>query len=104
MMLSRPVRLGLVVAASILLLQGCIVTDEVTSWFTTSGKKSNLRGVRIPVMSLDEALKPDPELAKTPVVLPPPYRNTEWPLPGGRKMTLRVLEVTYQPEATRKQP
>lgn len=83
MMLSRPVRLGLVVAASILLLQGCIVTDEVTSWFTTSGKKSNLRGVRIPVMSLDEALKPDPELAKTPVVLPPPYRNPEWPLPGG---------------------
>ena len=83
MMLSRAVRLGLVVAASILLLQGCIVTDEVTSWFTTSGKKSNLRGVRIPVMSLDEALKPDPELAKTPVVLPPPYRNPEWPLPGG---------------------
>ena len=26
----------------------------------------------------------------------------EWPLPGGRKMSLRVLAVTYQPEATRK--
>ena len=25
----------------------------------------------------------------------------EWPLPGGRKMSLRVLAVTYQPEATR---
>jgi len=31
-------------------------------------------------------------------------QSIEWPLPGGRKMTLRVLEVTYQPEATRKQP
>jgi regulator of nucleoside diphosphate kinase len=30
-------------------------------------------------------------------------QSIEWPLPGGRKMTLRVLEVTYQPEATRKQ-
>ena len=31
-------------------------------------------------------------------------QSIEWPLPGGRKMTLRALEVTYQPEATRKQP
>ncbi len=83
MMLSRAVRLGMVVAASTLLLSGCVVTDEVSSWFATSGKKSNLRGVRIPVMSLDEALKPDPEQAKIAVVLPPPYRNPEWPLPGG---------------------
>ena len=30
-------------------------------------------------------------------------QSIEWPLPGGRTMTLRVLEVTYQPEATRKQ-
>ncbi|HRC71660.1 MAG TPA: nucleoside diphosphate kinase regulator [Candidatus Competibacter sp.] len=30
-------------------------------------------------------------------------QSIEWPLPGGRKMTLRVLAVTYQPEATRKQ-
>ena len=79
----RAARFALVVAAASLLLQGCAVTDEVSSWFTSSGKKSNLRGVRIPVMSLDEALKPDPELAKTPVLLPPPYRNAEWPLPGG---------------------
>lgn len=82
-MKTRAARFALVVAAASLLLQGCAVTDEVQSWFTSSGKKSNLRGVRIPVMSLDEALKPDPELAKTPVLLPAPYRNTEWPLPGG---------------------
>ena len=30
-------------------------------------------------------------------------QSIEWPLPGGRKMMLRVLEVLYQPEATRKQ-
>jgi regulator of nucleoside diphosphate kinase len=29
-------------------------------------------------------------------------QSIEWPLPGGRKMNLRVLEVTYQPEAARK--
>jgi outer membrane protein assembly factor BamB len=32
---------------------------------------------------MDESLKPDPALAQTPVVLPPPYRNPEWPEPGG---------------------
>ncbi|HET7086376.1 MAG TPA: PQQ-binding-like beta-propeller repeat protein [Rhizomicrobium sp.] len=74
--------LCLVVAAS-LLLGGCSVLDEVGSWFSTSGKKSNLRGVRIPVMSLDSDLKPDPTVAATPVQLPPPYRNPEWPQPGG---------------------
>jgi hypothetical protein len=82
-MSSRIARLILIAAASSLLLSGCMVTDEIGSWFQRSGKKSNLRGVRIPVMSLDEALKIDPEIAKIPVVLPPPYRNPEWPLPGG---------------------
>src|SRR5215468_4521931 len=74
--------LCLVVAAS-LLLGGCSVFDEIGSWFSTSGKKSNLRGVRIPVMSLDSDLKPDPTIQATPVQLPPPYRNPEWPQPGG---------------------
>jgi len=81
-MKTRAVRAVLfLVAAS--LLSGCAVTDEIGSWFATSGKKSNLRGVRIPVMSLDADLKPDPDAAKIAVLLPPPYRNTEWPQPGG---------------------
>ncbi len=71
----------MIAAAS--LLSGCFVTDEIGSWFASSGKKSNLRGVRIPVMSLDENLKVDAEAAKIPIQLPPPYRNTEWPQPGG---------------------
>src|ERR1051325_11727276 len=82
-MASRVVRLCLVLAAASLLLSGCSVLDEVGSWFTTSGKKSNLRGVRIPVMSLDSDVKPDPTIQGTPVQLPPPYRNPEWPQPGG---------------------
>jgi outer membrane protein assembly factor BamB len=82
-MKSRAVRAVLFIAAAAMLLSGCAVTDEIGSWFSTNGKKSNLRGVRIPVMSLDTDLKPDPTEAKLQVVLPPPYRNAEWPQPGG---------------------
>jgi len=82
-MKSRAARLCLVVAASALLLSGCSVFQEVGSWFSSNGKKSNLRGVRIPVMSLDSELKVDASLAKEPVQLPPPYRNPDWPQPGG---------------------
>ena len=82
-MKSRAVRLCLPVLAAASLLCGCSVFDENGGWFSTSGKKSNLRGVRIPVMSLDSDLKPDPTLAGTPVQLPPPYINPDWPQPGG---------------------
>jgi outer membrane protein assembly factor BamB len=82
-MKSRIVRLCLVLAAASMLLSGCSVLDEVGSWFSSNGKKSNLRGVRIPVMSLDSELKVDATLAAQPVQLPPPYRNPDWPQPGG---------------------
>ncbi|MBA2589875.1 MAG: PQQ-binding-like beta-propeller repeat protein [Alphaproteobacteria bacterium] len=81
--MKSPRSILLVIAAASLLLTGCSVIDEVGSWFDSSGKKSNLRGVRIPVMSLDSDLKPDVALKAAPIVLPPPYRNTEWPQPGG---------------------
>jgi outer membrane protein assembly factor BamB len=82
-MTNRLPRLLLALTAAALLLSGCAVFDTIGGWFSSSGKKSNLRGVRIPVMSLDETLKVDPELAHTPVVLPAPYRNPDWPMPGG---------------------
>ena len=82
-MKSRIVRICLVLAAASLLLSGCSVMDEVGSWFASNGKKSTLRGVRIPVMSLDSELKTDVALAAIPIQLPPPYRNPEWPQPGG---------------------
>ena len=79
----KPSRsLLLVLVAVSLVLGGCSVFDEVGSWFASSGKKSNLRGVRIPVMSSESELKVD-DTQTTPVVLPPPYRNPDWPLPGG---------------------
>ncbi len=79
---SRLARVCLVLAAASL-LSGCFVTDEIGSWFASNGKKSNLRGVRIPVMSLDENVKVDPEAAKIPIQLPAPYTNADWPQPGG---------------------
>lgn len=80
----KPSRsLLLVLVAVSFVLGGCSVFDEVGSWFASSGKKSNLRGVRIPVISAEAELKVDTSLANTPVVLPPPYRNPEWPEPGG---------------------
>jgi len=82
-MRSRSRSILLVLAAASMLLSGCSVLSEIGGWFSTSGKKSNLRGVRIPVMSLDSDLKPDAALAGTPIQLPPPYTNPEWPQPGG---------------------
>jgi outer membrane protein assembly factor BamB len=72
--------------AMLVALSGCGITDsigELTNGWFNSAKKSNIRGTRISLMALDESLKPDPALAQTPVVLPPPYRNPEWPEPGG---------------------
>src|ERR1700761_8852774 len=80
----KPSRgLLLVLVAASFILGGCSVFDTIGGWFASSGKKSNLRGVRIPVMSAESELKVDPTLATTPIVLPPPYRNPEWPQPGG---------------------
>ncbi|HXL99897.1 MAG TPA: PQQ-binding-like beta-propeller repeat protein, partial [Rhizomicrobium sp.] len=67
-------------------LAGCeqldTIRDATSGWFS-SAKKSDIKGERISVMSLDSSLKPDPDLAKIDVTLPPPYRNSEWPQPGG---------------------
>ncbi len=71
------------VAASVILLGSCTMLDTMSGWFSGPGKKSKLKGERISVMSLDEALKPDPTLKDVAVMLPPPYRNDEWPGPGG---------------------
>ncbi len=73
-----------VVMTAALLLGGCTETvDTVGNWFSAGNKKSKLKGERISVMSMDESLKVDTTLKDTDVVLPPPYRNGEWPEPGG---------------------
>ena len=50
-------------------------------WFESS--KTPLPGERISVLSLNRELEPDPELAKTPISLPAPVANPDWPQPGG---------------------
>jgi outer membrane protein assembly factor BamB len=78
--------LRLLPVAALLALGGCDTLDQVTNlttgWFS-GVHKSNIKGERISVLSEDESLKVDPELAKTRVMLPKPYRNAAWPEPGG---------------------
>jgi outer membrane protein assembly factor BamB len=50
-------------------------------WF--GDKKTALPGERISVLSLDRRLEPDPALAQTPIILPPPVVNADWPEAGG---------------------
>jgi outer membrane protein assembly factor BamB len=86
-MTRSPLRL-LVCLALPLLLGGCDTADQfgnalgVSDWFNAP-TKSDLKGERISVMSLDASLQPDPDLAKTQVLLPAPYINRDWPEPGG---------------------
>jgi outer membrane protein assembly factor BamB len=74
-------RLGVLLAAA-MLLGGCTIMDDVNDWFTAT-HKSKLVGVRVPLTSADDTLKPDPDAVKQPVVLPAPFRNPDWPQPGG---------------------
>ncbi len=66
-------------AAVVLLL--VLLTAGGCSWFAT--KKQPLPGERISVLTLDRKLKPDPALANSPLMLPRPVVNPDWPQPGG---------------------
>jgi outer membrane protein assembly factor BamB len=79
----KHLRNGLALAAIALFVSGCAYTDMISSWFDSGGKKSKLRGERISVITIDEALRIDPSLKNVPVQLPAPYKNNEWPEPGG---------------------
>ncbi len=69
-----------------LMVSGCDtwegIGDTVGDWFAPNNK-SKLRGERIPLTALDDALKPDAALTNAAVTLPAPYRNPEWTQPGG---------------------
>lgn len=90
-------------------LAGCDVLsgigDMTSGWFGHS-HKSNLKGERISVMSAEETIKADPELATTKVVLPAPYTNPDWPEPGGYAANAMyhlkaggALQVAWQADA-----
>jgi outer membrane protein assembly factor BamB len=78
-------RLGgaILVTALLLVAAGCTNTMDTISNFFSASHKSTLKGERISLLSTDDAIKPDPSLANVPVILPAPYRNTDWPQPGG---------------------
>jgi outer membrane protein assembly factor BamB len=83
-MTSRSPHIAAALGAAAILLSGCTALDTMTQgWFAPSGRPSKLRGERISVMSMDSSMKPDPALATTDVLLPPPYRNDDWSNPGG---------------------
>ncbi len=81
-MMNRKLPFLAVVIALTFLASGCQVADMMGNWFSHP-KKSKIRGERISIMATDESVKPDPSLKDIGVELPPPYRNTEWPGPGG---------------------
>jgi outer membrane protein assembly factor BamB len=80
---QRRAGAAVLIAAASLALAGCANTMDSISGFFSAAHKSNLKGERISLLSSDEAIKPDPALANTPILLPPPYRNPEWTQPGG---------------------
>jgi outer membrane protein assembly factor BamB len=82
-MTVRAFRIVAAVTAVALLVSGCAMLDTVGNWFDSGGKKSKLRGERISVMTADETLHIDATLNTVPVQLPAPYKNAEWPEPGG---------------------
>ncbi|MCW0233790.1 MAG: PQQ-like beta-propeller repeat protein [Ferrovibrio sp.] len=66
-------------AVTVLSLAGC---DTIDDWFAKE-QKIEAVGERISVIAFDSQLDPDPQLADTPVALPKPWRNPEWPQAGG---------------------
>jgi outer membrane protein assembly factor BamB len=84
--MTRKFSRAAILIVAVLALSGCEQLDTIqtlTSGWFSSKKKSDLKGERIDVMATDESMKPDPTLADTPVVLPPPYLNKNWTEPGG---------------------
>ena len=73
----RLVRLGaaIIVAAT---LSACGATD-----FFGEDDEVPLPGNRIPILLSDDGLTADEGVASIPVILPPPYINSDWPQPGG---------------------
>lgn len=66
-------------------LAGCGVFEDlgVSHWFDSETKKSKLKGARVDVLTEENTLKADADLASVAVVLPKPYANTTWPQAGG---------------------
>lgn len=62
-----------------LLMAGCSVFQGGGG----SSRKEVTTGERIPVLAFEQTLEVDPQVASTPVQLPRPYINADWPQAGG---------------------
>jgi len=81
-MIRKHATCAALLAAS-LFLTGCSsFWDDLGDVFSRTNT-ANLRGMRVSLIGSDEAVKTDPAIAAIPVLLPPPYRNPDWPQPGG---------------------
>ena len=73
----KPALTAFAVSAALLTLGGCGI-------FSSNGPKGTPTvGQRIPVLSAEAAVEPDPELADVPVTLPAAEVNAEWAQGGG---------------------
>lgn len=74
------------------LLVGCSTIEDMLPEAKT---RTKIKGERVAVMVHEEQLVVDPKMADVPVKLPPPYRNPDWPEPGGyADNVLHHLEAT----------
>ena len=79
-------RIGLALAA-IGLLGGCSILKGSERPTTPTV------GARVPVLSRDAGVEPDPQLADVPVAVPGPVANPDWPQPGGN-VSKTMIHVT----------
>jgi len=78
---TRPAPCRLAPALAVLALLS-LTACGAGDFFGEDAKKP-LPGERIAVLAADDLIKADSTLEAVPVVLPPPYRNTEWSQSGG---------------------
>jgi outer membrane protein assembly factor BamB len=70
-------------AALLIAAASIAACDTVSDWFAGDKQLPVAPGERISVLAFDSQLDPDPQLAETPVTLPRPWRNPDWPQAGG---------------------
>lgn len=74
----RPILVALIFGG-VLTLSGCSTIDSIFG----GGDEEKLPGKRVSVLVVEQKLKVDEALAKTPVVLPVPVQNRDWAQIGG---------------------
>lgn len=74
--MNRKTYLCGVVIGALALLAGC---DTFNDWFKSGSEAKRIPGERISILALEARIQADPKIASTPVSLPQPYVNPDWP-------------------------